>query len=274
MNRWGLLLVLRRRLSGAAFPAALWAVLLLPQQGSAQGPTLETSGTIQAGVGGATPGTSESLLGSDAGRERRAIGNSTGERLDDFRAARARGAASPDIDLELQAACTRDRLKATQRPPPQPIPTPKPPFYGTLELPSEEEALTGPPDGLTLEQAIERLMTANLDLLAKQFEIPQARADVLTASLIGNPIFFADAQLVPYGTDSVKKPDGPTQYDVNMQSTDRLCRTSGGRGCRSRPGRSRSRRPSSRTPSASRFRTFTSFTSMCWQRGRQSRMPR
>ncbi len=76
--------------------------------------------------------------------------------------------------------------------------------------------MVGPPDGLTLEQAIDRLLAANLDLLAKQFEIPQARADVLTASLRGNPIFYADAQLVPYGVDSVKKPDGPTQYDLNI----------------------------------------------------------
>jgi cobalt-zinc-cadmium efflux system outer membrane protein len=99
---------------------------------------------------------------------------------------------------------------------PQPLPAPKPPFYGTLEIPTQEEAVVGPPDGLTLEQAIDRLVHHNLDLLAKQFEIPQARADVLTASLRGNPIFFADSQLVPYGSDSVRKPDGPTQYDVNF----------------------------------------------------------
>jgi cobalt-zinc-cadmium efflux system outer membrane protein len=98
----------------------------------------------------------------------------------------------------------------------QAIPSAKPPFYGTLEMPTEEEALTGPPNGLTLEQAIDRLLCANLDLMAKQFEIPQARADVLTASLRGNPIFFADSQLVPYGSDSVRRPDGPTQYDVNV----------------------------------------------------------
>jgi cobalt-zinc-cadmium efflux system outer membrane protein len=98
----------------------------------------------------------------------------------------------------------------------QPIPTPQPPFYGTLELPKEEEAATGPPGGLTLEQALERLVEANLDLVAKRFEIPQARADVLTASLRGNPILFGDSQLVPYGVDSVRRPDGPTQYDVNV----------------------------------------------------------
>ena len=59
-------------------------------------------------------------------------------------------------------------------------------------------------------------MHQNLDLRAKQLEIPQARADVLTASLRANPIFYADSQLVPYGSDSVRRPDGPTQYDVNI----------------------------------------------------------
>jgi len=99
---------------------------------------------------------------------------------------------------------------------PQPLRAPKPPFYGTLEIPTAAEAVLGPPDGLTLDQAIDRLVHENLDLLAKRYEIPQARADVLTASLRGNPIFYADSQLVPYGSDSVRKPDGPTQYDVNV----------------------------------------------------------
>ena len=59
-------------------------------------------------------------------------------------------------------------------------------------------------------------MQRNLDLRAKYLEIPQARADVLTASLRANPIFYADSQLVPYGTNSVRKPTGPTQYDLNV----------------------------------------------------------
>jgi cobalt-zinc-cadmium efflux system outer membrane protein len=97
----------------------------------------------------------------------------------------------------------------------QPPPVPRAPFFGTLELPkyAEEE---GPADGLTLDQAIDLLVDNNLDLRAKQMEIPQARADVLTASLRANPIFYADAQLVPYGSDSIRRPDGPTQYDVNI----------------------------------------------------------
>jgi len=83
-------------------------------------------------------------------------------------------------------------------------------------MPKEDEAVVGPPDGLTLDQAIDRLVRENLDLRAKNYEIPQARADVLTASLRGNPIFYSDGQLIPYGSDSVRRPDGPTQYDVNV----------------------------------------------------------
>jgi cobalt-zinc-cadmium efflux system outer membrane protein len=97
----------------------------------------------------------------------------------------------------------------------QPLRVPRPLLYGSLELPTDA-ADEGPPDGLTLDQAIERLKSQNLDLRAKYLEIPQARADILTASLRANPIFFADAQLVPYGSDSIRRPDGPTQYDVNV----------------------------------------------------------
>ncbi len=65
---------------------------------------------------------------------------------------------------------------------PQPNPLPRAPFYGRLELP-KEEIDEGPANGLTLDQAIELLVHRNLDLRAKYLEIPQARADVLTASL-------------------------------------------------------------------------------------------
>jgi cobalt-zinc-cadmium efflux system outer membrane protein len=74
----------------------------------------------------------------------------------------------------------------------------------------------GPENGLTLDAAIARLLHQNLDVIALRFEIPMARADVLTASLRANPLFYADAQLVPYGQYSNRRPGGPTQYDVNI----------------------------------------------------------
>jgi cobalt-zinc-cadmium efflux system outer membrane protein len=69
---------------------------------------------------------------------------------------------------------------------------------------------------LTLDQAIDVLVRDNLDLRSKFMEIPQARADVLTASLRANPILYADSQLVPYGGFSDRRPGGPTQYDLNI----------------------------------------------------------
>jgi cobalt-zinc-cadmium efflux system outer membrane protein len=98
---------------------------------------------------------------------------------------------------------------------PQPLPAPRPPFFGTLELPKEAED-EGPPGGWTIDQAIDRYVHHNLDLQGKYLEIPQARADVLTASLRANPILYADSQLVPYGSFSPQKPGGPTQYDLNI----------------------------------------------------------
>ncbi|HMB04749.1 MAG TPA: TolC family protein [Isosphaeraceae bacterium] len=74
----------------------------------------------------------------------------------------------------------------------------------------------GPPDGLTLDAAIERLMRANLNLRAQALEIPQAQADILTAGLRANPVFYADGQLIPYGGFPKDRPGGPTQYDVNI----------------------------------------------------------
>ncbi len=98
---------------------------------------------------------------------------------------------------------------------PTPLHLPAPPAYGTLDFPSLSEDV-GPPDGLTLDEAIERLIHDNLQLKGQFLEIPQAEADVLTASLRANPILYADTQLAPYGKYSRDRPGGPTQYDLNI----------------------------------------------------------
>ncbi len=90
------------------------------------------------------------------------------------------------------------------------------PSYGQLDLPEKPGAESGPPNGLTLDQAIDRLVNKNLSLLALRYEIPQSKADILTASLRNNPVFYADTQLVPYGRYSRAAPGGQTQYDVNI----------------------------------------------------------
>ncbi len=100
-------------------------------------------------------------------------------------------------------------------------PSSAPPNYGSLALPMNvglalgQEAF-GPEDGLTLDQAIEIVLRENLDLQAAKLEIPMARADVLTASLRANPVFYADQQLIPYGHYSFLRPGGPNQADVNI----------------------------------------------------------
>jgi cobalt-zinc-cadmium efflux system outer membrane protein len=89
------------------------------------------------------------------------------------------------------------------------------PLYGRLSIP-EDAAEEGPPDGLTLDGALQRLVRANLELRSKFLEIPQAQADILTAGLRANPLLSADVQQVPYGRFSEQRPGGPTQYDVNL----------------------------------------------------------
>jgi cobalt-zinc-cadmium efflux system outer membrane protein len=94
--------------------------------------------------------------------------------------------------------------------PPAP-PRPAEPSFGALDLPDREDE--GPPDGLTLEQAIDLLLRGNPDLATKAQEIPKAEADVLTAGLRANPLVFGSADDVPYGNYSPQRP-GSNGYSV------------------------------------------------------------
>jgi cobalt-zinc-cadmium efflux system outer membrane protein len=87
--------------------------------------------------------------------------------------------------------------------------------YGDLELPADFVDY-GTPGNMDLDAAINALVENNLDLLAAKLEIPMAEADVLTANLRANPIFYADTQLIPYGHFSFLRPGGPPQSDVNI----------------------------------------------------------
>ena len=98
------------------------------------------------------------------------------------------------------------------------------PDTGPATLPDGEAAPSGrsfaadegPADGLTLDAAIARMMTENLDLLALKYEVPQADADILTAGLRANPFLYGDTQFIPYGRDSSARPLGPTEYDISI----------------------------------------------------------
>jgi outer membrane protein, heavy metal efflux system len=192
----------------------LLAAMGLPGRSRAQGPTIEETGIIpQTGIT-TRPGSLDSLLGMLPGSSGVTFGTQPGR--DDLLLGRI-GTAAPRVPTAItmpggtyQGPQTVPAIAA-----PRQLPAVRPLLYGSLELP-ERETEQGPADGLTLDQAIELLVHQSLDLRAKQLEIPQARADVLTAGLRANPIFYADSQLVPYGSDSVRRPDGPTQYDVNI----------------------------------------------------------
>jgi len=87
------------------------------------------------------------------------------------------------------------------------------PIYGPLEIPAGVEE--GPEHGLTLDQAIERLVRENFDLRSLAYEIPQARADVLTAGLRGNPFVFGTASSYPYQPYSPQRP-GENTYSLTV----------------------------------------------------------
>ena len=103
-------------------------------------------------------------------------------------------------------------------PQPAPVSPTTTPFYGTLEIPTEDD--DGPPNGVTLEQAISITLDRSLDLRSKFLEIPMARADILQANLRSNPIFYQDGQLLQYrGTSTAftrAAPGGPSQFDTNV----------------------------------------------------------
>lgn len=190
-------------------PAGLTLALVVLgfiSMGRAQGPTIEPTAP------GISPGSGESLLGPSPGALPESVLGSPSQSPLSGRA----GASVPRVPQ----AATRPRptMLPGETPaiaPPPVLPASELPVYGLLDLPRGPED-AGPADGLTLDQAIERLVRANLTLRAQFYEIPQAQADILTASLRANPVFYADTQLVPYGEYSDQRPGGPTQYDVNV----------------------------------------------------------
>ncbi len=151
---------------------------------------------------GIPPGSGGNVLGTNPG---------AGEQILSGRP----GASTPRVPTNITApppaAAPRSLLTAPLQRSQMNIPN----FYGPLAMPRTGEEV-GPENGLTLDLAIEALLRENLDLKSKWYEIPQARADVLTASLRVNPLFFWDTQLNPYGNYSQQRPGGQPQIDVNI----------------------------------------------------------
>ncbi len=178
----------------------------------AQGPTLDT------GVP-SLPGSSNSLLGrapgsGGSGSSGNLPGNaailggrpgvSTPKGIPTSLANPGAGAGPTDLQMPVRA------------PQPEPVSPSTTPFYGTLEIPAARD--DGPPEGLTLDRAIDITLERNLDLRSKFFEIPMARADMLQANLRSNPIFYQDGQLLQYRGSPFSRsaPGGPAQFDTNV----------------------------------------------------------
>ncbi len=197
--------------------ATLVLALLWTDRGAwAQAPTIEPGSNFRLGPGASTlgrsPGANESMFSNSPG--------SGGMTLDQgpqgFVGGRP-GASTPRVPQSLS---TPGQPGTAPIPGgaitlPTPLQVQPPPIYGTLDFPAIAEEI-GPPEGITLDQAIEYLVQRNLQLRSQAFELPQADADILTASLRANPILYADAQLVPYGNYSNIRPGGPVQYDLNI----------------------------------------------------------
>jgi cobalt-zinc-cadmium efflux system outer membrane protein len=210
--------------------------LLLSGQARAQGPTVDTSTpALPGGPGsslGMAPGAGSSALGSAPGSGGGSLSNSP--ESSGVLGGRA-GVSNPKgIPTSITTPGGGQGPTALQMPVSAPQPAPvsptSSPFAGTLDLPSQED--DGPPEGLTLEHAIDIALQRSLDLRQKFFEIPMARADILQASLRANPVFYQDGQLLQYKGEpfSRARPGGPQQFDTNITypldvSGKRLART-------------------------------------------------
>jgi cobalt-zinc-cadmium efflux system outer membrane protein len=216
-----------RRIWGVVATATVLATVTAGD--AARGQTIgdQPEPALPRGIGAATPGSLESRLGSSPGTDAGPFGVQPGQ--DQPLLGAGGGTSVPRVPASISTPDEGPTPRARALGAPEPLPIPPARLYGSLSLPDTDEA-EATPGGMTLDQALDRMIQENLDLRSKSLEIPQARADVLTASLRANPIFFADAQLIPYGNYSERRPGGPVQYDVNIShpvdfSRKRIART-------------------------------------------------
>jgi cobalt-zinc-cadmium efflux system outer membrane protein len=187
------------------------ALASLASRAVAQGPTVDTTIPAMPGAAGSVLGQAPGGGGSSflnlpgtggilGGRP----GVSTPRGIPTLLATPGVGAGPTDLQMPISA------------PQPAPVSPTTTPFSGTLEL--VEEGDDGPPDGITLDRAIDITLQRSLDLRSKYFEIPMARADILQANLRSNPIFYQDGQLIPYAGRPFSRaaPGGPPQVDTNI----------------------------------------------------------
>jgi len=183
-------------------------LLIIANQARGQGPTLPSDGQSQPGGERSTLGPALGAAASDLDTSPGGAEKTLGGRP---------GPSVPRVPTTITTPGQRrgrvpeeEGIRA-----PASLPLAEVPLFGPLSIPERRED-EGPPDGLTLEVAIDRLVHHNLALQARSYELPQADADILTASLRANPLIYADSQLIPYGNYSNQRPGGPVQYDINI----------------------------------------------------------
>jgi outer membrane protein, heavy metal efflux system len=199
------------RLRGLSF---MLVFFMLASRAGAQGPTVDTSVP-------ALPGSSGSLLGLLPGGGGGSFGNLPG--AGGILGGRAGVSAPKGIPTTITtpgAGPGPTEMQMSLAPPPaQPVGPVSVPFSGTLELPGESDDW-GPADGVTLDRAIDVTLERSLNLRAKFYEIPMAKADILQANLRSNPVFYQDGQLLQYPGGSTQftraAPGGPSQVDTNI----------------------------------------------------------
>ena len=169
--------------------------------------------------------------------------------------------------------CDRpDRMLQAAISPPQPEPiTPSTgELYGTLEIPAGAED-DGPETASRSMRPSTSTLERSLDLRSKFYEIPQARADILQASLRANPVFYHDGQLLrilaPFQPVRSGRPDS-VRHEYHLIAR-RLAQTPGPTPLSPSAPR-RFSRPSIRRRSGSGSTTSTTLTSWAlWRRARR-----
>jgi outer membrane protein, heavy metal efflux system len=197
--RWGLFFVL--------------AHCVLAGRAAAQAPTVDTS------VPG-LPGANTSLLGWAPGSGGGSFLNlpGTGGILGGRPGVSTPKGIPTSVSTPGSGPGPADLQMAISAPQPAPVSPTVQPFAGTLEIVTQDD--DGPPNGVTLDQAIDITLERSLDLRSKFYEIPMARADILQANLRSNPVFYQDGQLLQYRGTSTQfsraAPGGPSQFDTNI----------------------------------------------------------
>jgi cobalt-zinc-cadmium efflux system outer membrane protein len=149
------------------------------------------------------------LRGREAARTHQHLGPGPGSMESPFMA--IPGAPQP-VPSEPTSSLTPGQ--ANILPPPTRAPAEPPmPLYGMLEVPAIADE--GPPDGVSLDQAIDRLVQENPDLQTRFRELPKAQADIVSASLRNNPFLFGDVSGVPYGSYTPQR-QGNVIYEVTL----------------------------------------------------------